>query len=225
MSKLRPSRDRLVGLVFGGVFAALFLTLGVHIVLRLLADDPPGVGDRAPPFVLDSPIDGERVSTASLAGMVLLVDFWETTCVGCVGATPKLNRLFEKYADRGFLVLGVNREPGEEERVRAFVAERSIQYPVVVDPGFVSEQYGIYATPTVILIGGDGVIRAKHQGPVTEETLTKEIEAALDASRPDVKVGEGYRHSVPWRMTSPLEATPTDSAISSATSPSAVSST
>lgn len=189
MSKLRPSRDRWLGLVFGGVFAALFVTLAVHIVLRLLADEPPGVGDRAPVFELDSPIDGERISTASLAKMVLLVDFWQTTCVGCVGATPKLNRLFEKYADRGFLVIGVNREPGEEPRVRAFVAERSIQYPVVIDPGFVSEMYGIYATPTVVLIGADGVIRAKHQGPVTEETLAKEIEAALEASRPAVKVG------------------------------------
>ncbi len=189
MARFSSSRDRFVGLILGGVFAALFGTLAVHIVLRLLADEPPGVGDRAPAFVLDSPIDGERVSTESLAGMVLLVDFWQTTCVGCVGATPKLNRLFSEYRDRGFLVLGVNREPGEEARVRAFVEERAIRYPIVVDPGFVSELYGIYATPTVVLIGADGVIRAKHQGPVTEERLAKEIEAALEAARPKVEVG------------------------------------
>lgn len=179
---MKSRSDRIVGWIFGGVFAAFFLPLMGHIVWRALAEEPPGVGDVAPAFALDTLGSDDRIDTAQLDGMVLLVDFWQTTCVGCVGATPKLNRLFDAYVDRGFLVVGVNREPGEEETVKRFMVEREIRYPIVVDPGSVSEDYGIYATPTVVLIGADGRIRAKHQGPVTEERLEKEIEAALAAA-------------------------------------------
>lgn len=183
MSGLRSTRDRLVGWVLGGLFAAGFLALAGHIVVRLLSAPPPDVGEVAPAFSLESPVNGERIDTAELRGMVLLVDFWQSTCVGCVGATPKLNRLFAEYRDRGFLVVGVNREELPDE-VRAFVAERSVEYPVVIDGGEVAKAYGIYATPTVVLIGADGKIRAKHIGAVTEEMLAKEIEAALKAARP-----------------------------------------
>lgn len=181
---LRRPGDRLLGWLLGGIFAVLFtLTLG-HIVVRVLSPAPPGPGDPAPAFSLASPIDGARISSEDLRGMVLLLDFWETTCVGCVGATPKLNRLHERFVDRGFLVIGVNREPDREEEVRRFVERRDIRYPVAIDPGHVSEAYGIFATPTVVLIGADGLIRATHRGPVTERTLAEEIEAALEAARP-----------------------------------------
>lgn len=181
---LRRPGDRLIGWVLGGVFALLFVLTVGHIAVRMLSPEPPAPGDPAPDFSLTSPIDGARVSTTDLRGMVLLLDFWETTCVGCVGATPKLNRLHERYVDRGFLVIGVNREPGREEAVRRFVKRRDIRYPVAIDPGHVAEAYGIFATPTVVLVGADGLIRATHRGPVTEQKLAQEIETALDAARP-----------------------------------------
>lgn len=181
---MRSVRDRLMGWTVGGLSVALFLAIAGHIVIRKWSPPPPGVGDVAPAFVLDSVVDGEQISTEALSGMVLLVDFWETTCVGCVGATPKLNRLFEAYRDQGFLIIGVHRTVDEITEVQAFVRERPVHYPVVVDPGHVAQAYGIYATPTVLVIGADGRIRHKHIGPVTEDKLAQEIEAALKAARP-----------------------------------------
>jgi methionyl-tRNA synthetase len=75
--------------------------------------------------------------------------------------------------------------PGRlQPEVKRFVETRPILYPVVVDPGRVSEAYGVYATPTVVLVGAGGRIRARHVGPVTEARLKQEIEAALAAARP-----------------------------------------
>jgi peroxiredoxin len=182
---VKSKADRVVGLLFGGIFAVLFFWMAGHVVLRLIGPEPPGVGDEAPAFALPSAVDGETVATEELTGMVLLVDFWQTTCAGCVGAVPKLNRLFARYRDRGFLVIGVNAHDSEAD-IRDFVAKRPVEYPVVVDPGDVTSAYGIYATPTVLLIGADGRIVAKHVGAVTQAMLAKEIEAALKAAQPRV---------------------------------------
>lgn len=66
-------------------------------------------------------------------GKVVLVNFWATWCPPCRKEMPDLQALYDKYQDRGLLVLSISDE--EAAKVAPFVAERKIGYPVLLDPG------------------------------------------------------------------------------------------
>ena len=61
-------------------------------------------------FVFTRVADGARMSLDSLRGKVVLANFWGTWCGPCLTEIPELNRLQEKYADRGLVVLSVSDE-------------------------------------------------------------------------------------------------------------------
>lgn len=166
----------------GGLAALGALALGGWIVgglaVALFGPEPVGPGDAAPAFSLPT-LSGEVRDSGDYRGQVVLLDFWATTCVGCIGATPRLNRLHDEYGPRGFSVVSLNQEPDELPRVERVVDERDIRYPVLIDPGHVADAYGVTAFPTVVLVDGGGTIRAVHRGAVAESRLRDEIESLL----------------------------------------------
>jgi len=174
--KLDPTR------AVGAAAAVCAIGFGVYVLgglaVALFGPAPPGPGEPAPEFRV-AKLDGEVVESGDYRGRVILLDFWATWCVGCIGATPRMNRLHADYGPRGFAVVSMNQEPDDLTRVREVVRERDIRYPVLVDPGRVAADYGIGSLPTVVLVDVDGTIRAVHSGPVAESRLRREIEALL----------------------------------------------
>jgi|GEM_PF-1888832 len=169
--------------VFGGLMMIGLLVVGSlmfgHIIRRLLAEDPPSVGVEAPQFSLPQLDTASSVSLNSLRPRVVLLEFWTSTCVGCIGATPKLNRLHERYREQGFMVLSINMDGDGGQQARDVVRGRGIKYPVLIDPGQVAERYGVYATPTAILLDAHGKIFSVHKGNVTETRLNKEVKQLI----------------------------------------------
>ena len=142
---------------------------------------PPGPGVAAPSLAAPT-VAGGRIELKAHEGKVVLVDFWATWCPPCVAAMPDLQRVHQDYHDRGFMVLGVNQEPGQVERVRRFMRRRGITFPSLVDPGGLSRGWGVYTFPTSFLIGRDGTIRTVYRGPASAARLRRDIEDALSAS-------------------------------------------
>jgi len=167
---------------FGALAALGALGFGVYVLGGLLTvaltPAPPGPQDPAPAFTVER-LDGRPAALADWSGQVRLLDFWATWCVGCIGATPRLNRLHAEYGPRGFSVVSLNQEPDDRPQVAKVVRERDIAYPVLIDPGTVAAAYGVGALPTVVLVDADGIIRARHTGAIAESTLRREIEALL----------------------------------------------
>ena len=60
-----------------------------------------------------------------------MINFWEPWCPPCVGEMPDLQKLSEKYADRGFQILGVYSEKTMESEVDELIQKSGVAYPLL----------------------------------------------------------------------------------------------
>ncbi|MBU6475957.1 MAG: cytochrome c biogenesis protein DipZ [Alphaproteobacteria bacterium] len=82
-------------------------------------------------------INSRPLTMAQLRGKVVLVDFWTYSCINCVRTLPYLNDWYNKYHDKGLVIVGIHSPEFEFEKdpanVKAAVAARRIEYPVALD--------------------------------------------------------------------------------------------
>ncbi|MFI5372040.1 MAG: TlpA disulfide reductase family protein [Candidatus Eisenbacteria bacterium] len=138
------------------------------------------VGARAAPAFTARTIDGHRLDLATLTrhGPVLL-DFWATWCEPCVTSLPELEAIHERYAARGFTVVGISVDgPRNFSKVRPFVSRYALTFPIVLDEdGSLQERYQVRALPTSILIDGEG--RMVHVQTGYRPGTNDEVESAV----------------------------------------------
>jgi len=78
-------------------------------------------------------LQGHAWTLKKLRGKVVLVNFWATWCPPCRKEMPDLETLYARFAGRGFVVLAISDE--DLDKVKPFIAERKITYPILLDPG------------------------------------------------------------------------------------------
>src|SRR5207302_8320909 len=95
---------------------------------------PVLIGSPAPEFTART-LDGSRtVRLADLRGRVIVLNFWSSWCAQCIGEHPALAQAWDRYRDRGVVVLGVDFDDAGSA-ARSFASRLGIQYPVLTDPG------------------------------------------------------------------------------------------
>jgi len=128
----------------------------------------------SPPFTL-----------ASLVGKkVILIDFWTYSCINCQRTTPYLNAWYEKYKDKGLVIVGVHTPEFEFEKnydnVARAVKQAGITYPVVLDSNYGTwNAYSNRYWPHKYLIDIDGYIVDDHIGEGNYDTTEQAIQTAL----------------------------------------------
>lgn len=142
---------------------------------------PPAFPRPAPPFAVED-LGGRAISSGSLEGKVVLLDFWATWCVPCRKSMPELQVLHKRYANRGFSVIGISIDEGGPAKVRKFVAAKKITYPIALDkeenPAW--QAYRVKAIPAAYLIDREGRIVAQWTGvAVNGKELEEKLEVLL----------------------------------------------
>ena len=79
-------------------------------------------------------LQGKNWTLKDLRGKVVLVNFWATWCPPCRKEMPDLEALYKRFQDRGFVILAIS-EDEETDKVKPFITERNISYPILLDPG------------------------------------------------------------------------------------------
>jgi thiol-disulfide isomerase/thioredoxin len=169
----------------------LALLITIILVASILASP-----EKAPDFASDAVwIDaGDKAprSIKGYRGRVLLVDFWEYTCINCIRDFAVVKRWYQKYHPYGFDVVGVHY--GEfpmgfsAENVREAAKRFQFPWPVVADlNGSIWNAYRAKAWPTRYLIDPNGEIVMQVEGEVNNDVIEANIRIMLSATRPEVK--------------------------------------
>ena len=120
-------------------------------------------------FIAPSP-DGKPVKLADYRGKVILLNFWATWCPPCREEMPAMERLYQRYKDKGFVVVAVSVD-SDIVVVPPFVKQNKLTFPIGHDPKMaLAERYGVRALPSSFFIGRQGNLSGLAIGPRTWDT-------------------------------------------------------
>lgn len=126
-------------------------------------------------------LDGRTITLEQLHGKMVLVNFWATSCPGCVKEMPDLIETYNHYKDKGFEVVAVAMSYDPPNYVANFVQTRRLPFPVALDvDGAHARAFGdVQLTPTSFLIGKDGSILEQTLGEIDFGKLKAQLDKAL----------------------------------------------
>lgn len=134
-------------------------------LLKGLALIRPSRAQAAKEFEVPSP-NGKTLRLADYKGKLVFLNFWATWCPPCKEGMPAMERLYQRYRDKGLVVLAVSVDAEGAPIVIPYVNEHTFTFPVGLDPRMaVAEQYGVRALPTSVLVDKKGALVALAVGP------------------------------------------------------------
>lgn len=170
--------------IVGGISMAL---VGLLIAGLILTPDIAQVqiGSRAPDFQAIDLETADTVSLSDLEGEVVLLNIWATWCGPCEQEMPSIQRLYDRMASEGLRVLAVSVDQADSDRVRRWVEERDLSFPILHDrSGRIERTYQTTGLPETFLIDHRGEIVYKIIGgeewdhPSHIERVRRLLEAA-----------------------------------------------
>jgi thiol-disulfide isomerase/thioredoxin len=134
---------------------------------------------QAPDFILKD-LEGKDIRLSDHKGKVVLIDFWATWCPPCRKGIPELVEMQKKYGADKLIVLGINVDQGDADKVREFARDYQINYPVLFyTPDVISAYGGIEAIPTTFIVDKQGQVRQWVQGYRPKEFFTRFVDSLL----------------------------------------------
>jgi peroxiredoxin len=128
---------------------------------------------------------GVPVSLASFRGKYVLIDFWASWCGPCRVENPNVVKVFQKYRDKGFHIIGISLDrPGQKEKWMKAIHDDNLTWTQLSDLKFwdneVAKQYGIQAIPQNLLLDPEGRIIAKN---VRGDELDTKVGEAIEGKK------------------------------------------
>jgi thiol-disulfide isomerase/thioredoxin/outer membrane lipoprotein-sorting protein len=121
---------------------------------------------KVPDFKFSTP-DGKTVTSQSLAGKIVVLDFWATYCEPCKQSLPNLEKVYQQYKDNpkvAFYAVSVDQlNVASGELVKMF-ADLKVKIPILRDSERSAEALKFEVIPTTFIVGPDGVVQDVEQG-------------------------------------------------------------
>lgn len=125
-------------------------------------------------------LDGKPWKLSDHRGQVVVLNFWATWCAPCRKEMPALVRLSDRYKSAGLQVVGVNVDKGGLDKVRRFVADYGITYPVMSGgEGRSVVMPMVEKLPATLLVDKQGRLAAVFSGAMDEAVFRHELAPLL----------------------------------------------
>ena len=175
MSKHFPRR-------FGGLTIiqtmAIVAILGIALFIGLSL-----LKKETAPAVTFKTLNGEQITTESLRGKVVLVNFWATSCSTCIAEMPQMVETYNKYREKGLEFVAVAMSYDPPNYVQNYSETRQLPFKVALDAdGATAKAFGdVQLTPTTFVIDKEGNILKRYVGIPEVASFQQLIEKALAA--------------------------------------------
>jgi hypothetical protein len=152
-----------------------------------------------PNFTVERWVNSAPLTADALSGKVVLIDFWEYTCINWIRTLPYIKAWNRAYADLGLVVIGVHAPEFEfgrhAENIDCGIRDHDLTYPIALDNDFaVWHALGNNAWPAKYLfdvqglladrwVGEGGYDRAPSPCPVLGGAVTSTSNSRLAAAR------------------------------------------
>ena len=142
-------------------------------------------------------VSGDTVSSETLKGKIVVVDFWATWCGPCVAELPTMKKIYADYHDKGVEFVGISLDAppaeGGKDKLLAFVKSNEMSWPQYYQgngwKSDFSSSWGVNSIPALFVVGADGKLVSTEARGELEEMLPKLI-AQRDAADAKPAAGE-----------------------------------
>ena len=162
------------------VLPLLLIPLG-WLLFTGLGRDPrlipsPLVGKPLPSFSATT-LEGTTFSSAALAGRPAIINIWASWCVPCIEEHPILMATAAGYAER-LTMVGIMYQDTPDGARRFLARYGDGGWPNLLDAsGRIAIDLGVTGPPETFFVDADGIVRAKHVGPLTAEVMAEQLAA------------------------------------------------
>ncbi|HVS27287.1 MAG TPA: TlpA disulfide reductase family protein [Burkholderiales bacterium] len=164
------NRRFLILLVLGALLAVLFA--------QAVTQNSPA------PQVTFTSLKGEKIPMGSLRGKVVLVNFWATSCVGCIREMPQMVDTYRKFQAQGLETIAVAMSYDPPNYVVNYTEKNALPFKVALDvQGGIAQAFGdVKLTPTTFVIDKRGNIIKRILGEPDFAKLHLLLEKELRAT-------------------------------------------
>jgi peroxiredoxin len=121
-------------------------------------------------------LDGRLHRVSDYRGKWLVINFWATWCPPCIEEMPELERFYRQNKSRA-QVWGVTFEDSDQDKIRQFVEQLGVSYPILGHGQDPLTGYGtVTVLPTTFVIKPDGLFHHRFEGPITARDITDVID-------------------------------------------------
>jgi thiol-disulfide isomerase/thioredoxin len=109
--------------------------------------------------------NGRLTSLSEFRGKIVFLNFWTSWCLACVIEMPSMEKLYQKFQDKGFAIVAIDLQE-TDATVLKFLEKYKLTFTTVIDStGDVGAAFGIHGIPTTFILDKNGVIIGKVMGP------------------------------------------------------------
>jgi thiol-disulfide isomerase/thioredoxin len=165
-----------------------FLFLGVSI-----SPDLAIAVSEMPPINAERWVNSPPVTPEALRGKVVLVDFWEYTCINWIRTSPYVKAWNRDYAKLGLVVVGVHAPEFDfgkrPENIDRGIRDHALTYPIALDNDFaIWQSFDNDAWPAKYLFDAQGKLVNRWVGEGSYDQIESEIRRLLIAANPGTKL-------------------------------------
>jgi thiol-disulfide isomerase/thioredoxin len=162
--------------------------------------------ERLPAFKAERWVNSAPLTAAALHGKVVLVDFWEYTCINWIRTLPYIQAWNRDYAGLGLVVVGVHAPEFEfgkrAENIDRGIRDHGLTYPIAIDNQFaIWRSLGNDAWPAKYLFDREGKLIKRWVGEGRYDEIEAEIRRLLAAAAPGVQLPAVSREATGFART------------------------
>jgi thiol-disulfide isomerase/thioredoxin len=156
-----------------------------EVVKYFIPPDPGQLLAKKVPNFKFFDLSGKAINAGSLAGKIVVLDFWATWCEPCKVSLPNMQKVYEKYKDNdkvAFLAVSVDEPQVDNNAVDDVFRDLKVKIPVGRDPNNSAAAFKFNGIPCTFIIDANGMVQDYESGenPNLVTVLSEKLDKLLN---------------------------------------------